>query len=194
MLENLKYRWLLILGVISFSLYFIYPTFSYYVMNNDLDEKKSIKLGLDLKGGVNIVLELDEFIFIKKLAKKKLSQQSASDVEKLLLEAQINSVKNSSTIIKELGRLSESKQVKLNKFYSNLSKSSNNEEIINEMENQKKYAMKSVLDVMRNRIEDHDQYGLGEPSIQQLGNSRLVVELAGISDVPVPGGGFLACA
>ena len=183
MLENLKYRWLLILGVISFSLYFIYPTFSYYVMNNDLDEKKSIKLGLDLKGGLNIVLELDEFIFIKKLAKKKLSQQSASDLEKLLLEAQINSVKNSSTIIKELGRLSESKQVKLNKFYSNLSKSSNNEDIINEMENQKKYAMKSVLDVMRNRIEDHDQYGLGEPSIQQLGNSRLVVELAGISDV-----------
>ena len=183
MLENLKYRWLLILGVISFSLYFIYPTFSYYVMNNDLDEKKSIKLGLDLKGGLNIVLELDEFIFIKKLAKKKLSQQSASDLEKLLLEAQINSVKNSSTIIKELGRLSESKQVKLNKFYSNLSKSSNNEEIINEMENQKKYAMKSVLDVMRNRIEDHDQYGLGEPSIQQLGDSRLVVELAGISDV-----------
>ena len=43
--------------------------------------------------------------------------------------------------------------------------------------------MKSVLDVMRNRIEDHDQYGLGEPSIQQLGDSRLVVELAGISDV-----------
>tara|TARA_B100001540_G_scaffold145302_1_gene128844 strand:+ start:3587 stop:5239 length:1653 start_codon:yes stop_codon:yes gene_type:complete len=152
-------------------------------MNNDLDEKKSIKLGLDLKGGLNIVLELDEFIFIKKLAKKKLSQQSASDLEKLLLEAQINSVKNSSTIIKELGRLSESKQVKLNKFYSNLSKSSNNEDIINEMENQKKYAMKSVLDVMRNRIEDHDQYGLGEPSIQQLGDSRLVVELAGISDV-----------
>ena len=37
--------------------------------------------------------------------------------------------------------------------------------------------------VMRNRIEDHDQYGLGEPSIQQLGDSRLVVELAGISDV-----------
>ncbi len=183
MLENLKYRWLLILGVISFSLYFIYPTFSYYVMNNDLGEKKSIKLGLDLKGGLNIVLELDEFIFIKKLAKKKLSQQSASDLEKLLLEAQINSVKNSSTIIKELGRLSESKQVKLNKFYSNLSKSSNNEDIINEMENQKKYAMKSVLDVMRNRIEDHDQYGLGEPSIQQLGDSRLVVELAGISDV-----------
>ena len=183
MLENLKYRWLLILGVISFSLYFIYPTFSYYVMNNDLEEKNSIKLGLDLKGGLNIVLELDEFIFIKKLAKKKLSQQSLSDLEKLLLEAQTNSIQNSSTIIKELGRLSESKQIKLNKFYSNLSKSSNNEEIINEMENQKKYAMKSVLDVMRNRIEDHDQYGLGEPSIQQLGDSRLVVELAGISDV-----------
>jgi protein-export membrane protein SecD len=36
---------------------------------------------------------------------------------------------------------------------------------------------------MRNRIVEHDQYGLGEPSIQQLGSNRLVVELAGISDV-----------
>ena len=183
MLNNLKYRWLLILGVISFSLYFIYPTFSYYVMHNDLQEENSIKLGLDLKGGLNIVLELDEFVFIKKLSKKKLSQQSSLDLEKLLLEAQINSINNNSTIIKELRRLSESKQIKLNKFYSNLSKSSNNEEIINEMENQKKYAMKSVLDVMRNRIEDHDQYGLGEPSIQKLGDNRLVVELAGVTDI-----------
>ena len=36
---------------------------------------------------------------------------------------------------------------------------------------------------MRNRIGEHDQYGLGEPSIQQLGSNRLVVQLAGISDV-----------
>ena len=43
--------------------------------------------------------------------------------------------------------------------------------------------MQSILDVMRNRIEDHDQYGLGEPSIQKLGDNRLVVELAGVSDI-----------
>ena len=43
--------------------------------------------------------------------------------------------------------------------------------------------MQSILDVMRNRIQDHDQYGVGEPSIQKLGDNRLVVELAGVSDI-----------
>ena len=43
--------------------------------------------------------------------------------------------------------------------------------------------MASILEVMRNRIQDHDQYGVGEPSIQSVGSDRLVVELAGISDV-----------
>jgi protein-export membrane protein SecD len=35
---------------------------------------------------------------------------------------------------------------------------------------------------MRNRIEGHNQYGVGEPTIQQFGADRLVVELAGVSD------------
>ena len=47
---------------------------------------------------------------------------------------------------------------------------------------QQSYAMKSILEIMRNRIGDHDIYGLGEPSIQQLGKRRLMVELAGIDD------------
>ena len=79
--------------------------------------------------------------------------------------------------------LSEKNNIKLNKFFSNLSKSSNNYDIVDEIKTQQSYAMASILEVMRNRIADHDQYGLGEPSIQQLGSNRLVVEIAGISDV-----------
>jgi len=183
MLDNLKYRWLLIFTILVASLYFIYPTFSYYVLNQKIDEDESIKLGLDLKGGLNIILELDEYVFIKKLAKKKISQQSELELDQILSDSQINSINNNSNIIDELELIAKSNQIKLNKFFANLSKSSNNEDILNEIKNQKVYAMKSILDVMRNRIEDHDQYGLGEPSIQQLGSNRLVVELAGILDV-----------
>ena len=42
--------------------------------------------------------------------------------------------------------------------------------------------MISILDDMRNRIENHNQYGVGEPSVQKLGDDRLVVELAGITN------------
>ena len=183
MLDNLKYRWLVIISVLLFALYFIYPTFSYYVLNQNIDDSKTIQLGLDLKGGLNIILELDEYVFIKKLSKKKISKQSALELEEILLKAKNNSINNNSEIIDELGLVAKVNQIKLNKFYANLSKSSDNQDILNEIKNQKIYAMQSVLDVMRNRISEHDQYGLGEPSIQQLGTNRLVVELAGIVDV-----------
>ena len=181
MLDNLKIRWALICLVFFSSVYFIFPTFEYYIFNTNSDN--TIKLGLDLKGGLNIVLEIDEYTFLKNLAKKKLSKQSQNQFRSLLKESFDKSVDNKSQIVDELASLSEIKNIKLNKFFANLSKSSDNTDIITEIKNQQVYAMKSILDVMRNRIVEHDQYGLGEPSIQQLGSNRLVVELAGISDV-----------
>ena len=152
-------------------------------INTNSNSDNTIKLGLDLKGGLNIVLEIDEYTFLKNLAKKKLSKQSQNQFRSLLKESFDKSVDNKSQIVDELASLSEIKNIKLNKFFANLSKSSDNTDIITEIKNQQVYAMKSILDVMRNRIVEHDQYGLGEPSIQQLGSNRLVVELAGISDV-----------
>ena len=43
--------------------------------------------------------------------------------------------------------------------------------------------MKSIEEIMRKRINEHDQYGVGEPSIQSVGSDRLIVELAGITDL-----------
>jgi SecD/SecF fusion protein len=183
MLDNLKIRWALICLVFFSSVYFIFPTFEHYIFNTNSNSDNTIKLGLDLKGGLNIVLEIDEYTFLKNLAKKKLSKQSQNQFRSLLKESFDKSVDNKSQIVDELASLSEIKNIKLNKFFANLSKSSDNTDIITEIKNQQVYAMKSILDVMRNRIVEHDQYGLGEPSIQQLGSNRLVVELAGISDV-----------
>ena len=183
MLNNLQARWALIISALIFSFYFILPSIQFYVFNNESKESESLKLGLDLKGGLNIVLELDEYIFLERLAKKRLSKQSKIEYKKLLDQALQNSNISNTALYDELESLCDQKNIKLNKFFSHLSKSSNNKDIIIEIKNQKTYAMNSVLDVMRNRISEHDQYGLGEPSIQQLGASRLVVELAGISDI-----------
>ena len=183
MLNNLQFRWTIIVAALTFSLYFIFPSIKFFVFEDQTQEQKAIKLGLDLKGGLNIILELDEYIFMDRLAKKRLSKQSKIEYRILLDEAYNNSRVNKTLLYDELLILADQQGTKLNKFFSNLSKSSNNSDIINEIKNQKIYAMNNILDVMRNRISEHDQYGLGEPSIQQLGSNRLVVELAGISDV-----------
>ena len=113
MFDNLKFRWALIFSVLLSSLYFIYPSFEYYFLDKPSRENNSIKLGLDLKGGLNIILELDEHTFIKKLAKKKLSQKSESELNDLLNKSQTNSINNKSNFLDELTILSKLDNIKL---------------------------------------------------------------------------------
>ena len=183
MLDNLKLRWLVIACTLISSLYYIYPSVDYYIFNNLSQQKQSLNLGLDLRGGLNIILELDDYLFLQRLSKKNLSNQSRNKFNEILKSAQKNANNNNTKLIKEVELYSESNNIKLNKYFSNLSKSSDNYQVIKEINSQHDYAMQSILDIMRNRIEDHDQYGLGEPSIQKLGDNRLVVELAGVTDI-----------
>ena len=190
MFENLRFRWSLILCALIFGIYFIFPSFQLYIASKDTSLAKikqlqdsSIDLGLDLKGGLHIILELDIKTFLTKLARLKLSKSSKEEYKELIQEAEHNAVNNNTDIIVELNNVANQRNVKLNKFLSNLSKSTNNNDIIDQIKEQKLYAMSSILEIMRNRIEAHDQYGLGEPSIQKLGEDRLMIELAGISDV-----------
>ena len=47
------------------------------------------------------------------------------------------------------------------------------------MINQKEQAINSVLEIIRNRI---DEFGVSEPTIQKYGAYRIIVELAGVTD------------
>jgi SecD/SecF fusion protein len=72
--KNLRYKVIIVLIVIASSLYFLYPTFRVVSMDEGELERiekqnpekydellnKSIKLGLDLKGGMHLVLEVDD--------------------------------------------------------------------------------------------------------------------------------------
>ena len=188
MLENLKTRILIILFFLVASIYFLIPTINLYSQQDKLSaseqkalEDESINLGLDLKGGLRIVLELDDSIFLKRLSKPELRKSSKLELEKFILQCMEYSKKNNVDIIKSIAQ--NSSDIKLNKFYSNLSTSSDNEEIIRLIKEHRSTTMVGILDIMRKRISDHDQYGLGEPTIQKVGKNRLIVELAGITDL-----------
>jgi len=189
MLENLKTRIFIIFISIAVSVYFLVPSLKLYfsknISNEEIQnlEQRSIGLGLDLKGGLQIILELDGYTFLKRLSKNNLSQQSKLQLDDILQEAKIYAENKEINIIDAFTKIVSDKNIRLNKFYSNLSKSSDNTEVLNEINDQKFYAMKSIEEIMRKRINDHDQYGVGEPSIQSIGSDRLIVELAGITDL-----------
>ena len=94
MLNNLQFRWTIIVAALTFSLYFIFPSIKFFIFEDQTQEQKAMKLGLDLKGGLNIILELDEYIFMDRLAKKRLSKQSKIEYRILLDEAYNNSRAN----------------------------------------------------------------------------------------------------
>lgn len=70
-MKNLQFRFFIFLVVVAIGLYFIFPTFQWYVLfspkerqqkeiSRDPILKKILNLGLDLKGGVFLILEIDK--------------------------------------------------------------------------------------------------------------------------------------
>ena len=190
MFENLKTRVLIIFFFLVVSIYFLMPTVNLYSKYNTLTldeikslENQSINLGLDLKGGLRIVLELDDSIYLKRLSKSDLRASSVTELDNFINRCILYTTNNNADIIQSIKELSKQENIKLNKYYSNLSVTSNNDEIIQLIKEHRLSTMGGILDIMRNRIADHDQYGLGEPTIQKIGDNRLIVELAGITDL-----------
>jgi protein-export membrane protein SecD len=113
---------LLIFAVMAWSIWALYPSYRYYSMSGEAralltsqqrDEytASALKLGLDLQGGVHLVMEVDD---------SKLDENARRDV------------------------------------------------------------MDRAIKIYRNRI---DQFGVSEPTIQQQGDKRIIVELPGLEDV-----------
>ena len=90
MLENLNTRVSIILLVIAASWYFLIPTINLYY-NDNLSfeeiqslEKDAINLGLDLKGGLRIVLELDDAVYLKNKVSSGLRKSSKIEAENFI--------------------------------------------------------------------------------------------------------------
>ncbi len=194
MYKKIITRWIIIFAAITASLYFVLPTYKYFIYSLDPDYKEiqteyeddAIKLGLDLKGGLYIVLELDYYSYLLSLANSNLNFSDKETLSQLLKESIQLSIKNQSRVLDELSQLAKIKNSSLKIFFSNLTKSKqykSNDDFLYLIQESQQQSMISILEVMRNRIENHNQYGVGEPSIQKLGDDRLVIELAGITDI-----------
>ncbi|MCK4967248.1 hypothetical protein KAS50_09455, partial [bacterium] len=83
MRRNNKLRWVLVIAAIISSLYYLYPTIEFESMNQEQKDelhlkgkledlqKKVIKRGLDLQGGMYLVLEVDLVNLFEQLAENK---------------------------------------------------------------------------------------------------------------------------
>ena len=145
---------------------------------------KPIKLGLDLRGGVNFLMEVDTDL----LMKTKL-ESTSSVLRNSLREARIkiNSIiVDKNNIFIDLS--DEEKKEDFNRIISDLgildvSLVQNSEYELSfsdqEIENTVEYAVLQNLTTLRNRV---NELGVSEPIVQREGEKRISVQLPGIQD------------
>jgi len=183
--NNTTPRYIIIIVILSWALYNIWPTIKYNNLTSDekenlLSEGKLEKLesniirqGLDLKGGMYIVLEADIPTLIKNLATNR-SDKFDKAFETALTKFNTDQNQSFFEIFKEEILISK---IKLARHYHEYG--SNLEEIISSLQNESEDAINRVLEILQNRV---DQFGVSEPTIQKQGNYRILVELAGVQN------------
>ena len=185
MFQDLRFRFTIILLSILAACYLLWPTYKFYSLsNNDLKAYSQVdlkilkddvvKLGLDLQGGMYVVLEAD----IPSLLIKSMNKPS-EELEDIINEAKKISLSKQTDLFDEFKILIEDSNIRLIRHYTDLASFRDNESIIEELYSQKEQAINSVLEIIRNRV---DEFGVSEPNIQRHGKDRIVVELAGITD------------
>ena len=181
--NTLRTRLLSILFIFGLGIYALLPSIRYQLLSDDAKnnlskdelayfESKSIKQGLDLKGGIYIVLEVDLPQLVNNLAKNK-----DKNFDKFLDELS-EEYKNSSTDFFTLfEEKALEKDLKLPRYFISYGKTK--DQIIEQLNLQSADSINRIIEIIQNRV---DQFGVSEPTIQKQGNNRVIVELAGVQD------------
>ena len=133
--------------------------------------QKRIKLGLDLQGGMRVVLEVNTGRLLEKLAKDP--DQTFKDA---LNSAQAEASLSDEPVVDILARNFEEKGIRLSRYFGSVRDDDNT--IISNLKSDAEDAVSRAMEIIRNRV---DQYGVAEPSIQRQGSRRIIVELPGIA-------------
>ncbi|MCL6493570.1 MAG: protein translocase subunit SecD [Ignavibacterium sp.] len=132
---------------------------------------KRLKLGLDLQGGMRVVLEVNTAKLLEKLANNPDQVFNSS-----LAEAQKEAETSDESVVEILARKLQQKGIRLSRYFGNIRM--DDAEIIDQLKKDSEDAVTRAMEIIRNRV---DQYGVSEPSIQRQGSRRIIVELPGIA-------------
>ena len=133
--------------------------------------QKRIKLGLDLQGGMRVVLEVNTGKLLEKLAKDP--DQTFKDA---LNSAQKEASLSDESVVDILARKFEEKGIRLSRYFGSVR--DDDKTIISNLKKDAEDAVSRAMEIIRNRV---DQYGVSEPSIQRQGSRRIIIELPGVA-------------
>ncbi|MDI6803476.1 MAG: protein translocase subunit SecD [Bacteroidota bacterium] len=183
---------IIIIASILIALYLLYPTYKDYNFTKQLislagedsvkyleqnehaireARMKRIKLGLDLQGGMRVVLEVNIPKLLEDLAKNK-DEIFNTIINEVHAETKVSDQPITGILLRKF----EERGIRLSRYYGSIR--DNNEEIISKLDEEAVNAIDRAVEVVRNRV---DQYGVSEPTIQKQAATRIIVELPGVS-------------
>ena len=145
---------------------------------------KEINLGLDLKGGMNVMLQVQLEDLVSALAGENKTPEFTKAIS-LAKERSVNSPDDFITLFAQAWKEVSNGQRLAQVFgtydlASRIGPQSSDEDVLKVIRENAESAVANSYNVLRNRI---DRFGVTQPSIQQLGNTgRILVELPGVKE------------
>ncbi len=184
-MKNFSWRLIIVAVVIAAAIIYLTPT-----IRPGWWPYKTINLGLDLQGGMHLVLEVET-----EKAVENSIERISQDMRSLLKNERIRHTglkridgRTFSVIIPDAETLAEFDSL-LEKEFAGLAVISRSKEgeattVLlglpdEETANIKDMATRQALETIRNRI---DQFGVSEPDIRRQGDNRILVQLPGVKD------------
>ena len=147
-------------------------------------KEREIALGLDLKGGMNVTMEISLQELIQNLAENPKDEnfnKALANAEQLSKESQKDYV---SLFGEEFKKLEPTKP--LASFFATkdnaalVTQRSTDAEVLSFLKNEAESAIDRSFNILRTRI---DKFGVSSPNIQkQQGSNRILIELPGVTD------------
>jgi len=184
-LKNISWKLVLVFAVVIAAIIYILPT-----LKADIWPHKKINLGLDLQGGMHLVLEVDTKKAVESTAErvsqeireqlksKRLRNIAVDRIEGTRISAQVRQEENIDQFkallddeFRDLRKISEKRDNGTFTIVLGLTD--------NDRDHIEKLAVDQALETIRNRI---DQFGVAEPDIRRQGDNRILIQLPGIKD------------
>ena len=192
-MRNQLSKIVLIAAAVILSVVFLYPTYQDYQYRKTLvsltgkdsldyyekhqedirsAKEKRIKLGLDLQGGMRVVLEVNVIQLLEDVAKNK-----DDNFRSIMTEFKAQASANDETLVPSFTKKFIDRGIRLSRYYGNIRDT--DDKIIKDLGDETGKAIDRAIEIVRNRV---DQYGVSEPAIQKQGAGRIIVELPGVKD------------
>lgn len=192
----------LIAAFLAMTLWYLFPTIQYNLEQKQISElspsdslqyvdenreklasikERTLNLGLDLQGGMYVMLEVGTPQLILELAGENLDE----NLEQVVATARERALENDTDFIDEMQAEFEAtaEGARLSRYFRNdaadITRRSTNQEIVTFLKAQRTEALDRAIEIIRTRV---DRFGVTEPSIIKQGTDRIVVELPGVDD------------